>query len=110
MEYKWFTYLVNHLKSVESTVKISDLIKKEIFQPLTLNSQNALLDEQKCELQLSINNFHHAPLIYNSHFPNNRQHVMYLVTCGPVPFFLEGKNLSGKRNFKNIQKSYITMI
>lgn len=54
MEYKWFAYLVNHLKSVESTVKISELIKKEIFQPLTLNSQNALLDEQKCELQLSI--------------------------------------------------------
>lgn len=54
MEFKWFTYLVNHLNSVESTLKIPDLIKKEIFQPLTLNSQNVLLDEQKCELQLSI--------------------------------------------------------
>lgn len=48
IHYKWFTCLVNHRNSVESTLKISDLIENEIFQPLTLRSQNSLLDKQNC--------------------------------------------------------------
>lgn len=93
MQYKWFTHFVNHLNSIESTLKTSDLIENEIFQPLTLRSQNSIT-----RWATHHNNFHHVPCIYNNPFPNSRYILSHV-----------GQFLT-ERNLRIHKKPIITMI
>lgn len=107
MEYKWSPYLVNDLNTIESMLKISDLIKKEVFQRLTLNSQNILWDEQMCELQLSIIIFimHHA-FITATFLTVDK--IGRTCSC-PGRFLSSWKKRILIRNFKKIRKIIITI-
>ena len=111
MECNWFAYLVNHLNSVECTLKISDLVKKEIFQHLTLNSQYALLDDRKCELQLSIIRIFTMHHIFITAFFL----TLYKIWCiwspvGQILSFWKQRILVGKETFRIYKNAIITMI